>query len=147
MLRKIVDKIVSKKPEQHKSHLNINNTPYDYMGEQGVRDLANTFYDIMESDPKAAELLALHPQPIDLIREKFFEFLSGWTGGPQLFVEKYGHPRLRARHLPFPIDDKMREQWMYCMNKALDQEVGNPIIREHLQQAFAQMAAHMINKN
>ncbi len=116
------------------------------MGEQGVRDLANTFYDIMESDPKAAELLALHPQPMDLIREKFFEFLSGWTGGPQLFVEKYGHPRLRARHLPFPIDDKMREQWMYCMNKALEKEVGNPAVREHLLKAFAQMAAHMINK-
>lgn len=146
MLKKIVEKIVSKKPQQHKSHLDINNTPYDHMGEEGVKRLANRFYDIMQNDDNAAELLAIHPQPMDKIREKFFEFLSGWTGGPQLFTEKYGHPRLRARHLPFTVNEQMRDQWMYCMNKALDAEVDSPVIREHLRSAFAQMATHMINQ-
>jgi len=147
MLKKIVDKIVNKKPKQHKSHLGISNTPYDHMGEQGVCDLSNRFYDIMETDPKAKELLALHPMPLDNIREKFFQFLSGWTGGPDLFVKNHGHPMLRARHLPFPVDQEMREQWMYCMNKALDLEVDNMMVREHLRKAFAQMATHMINKD
>mgnify|MGYP000259139050 CR=1 FL=1 len=147
MFSKLMGKIVAKKPEQHKSHLGINNTPYDHMGEQGVRDLANRFYDIMETDPAAKELLAIHPLPLDKIREKFFQFLSGWTGGPDLFVEQYGHPRLRARHLPFPVDKTLRDQWMYCMNKALDSEIDSLIVREHLRNAFAQMATHMINKD
>lgn len=146
MLKKLVNKIVKKKPTQHKSHLDLKNTPYDHMGEEGVRALANAFYDIMESDVHAQELLAIHPQPLDKIRHKFFMFLSGWTGGPDLFVEEYGHPRLRARHLPFPVDKLLRDQWMYCMDKALAQTVNNPMIREHLRQAFAQMATHMINK-
>lgn len=126
--------------------IDINNTPYQIMGEQGVRQLANAFYDVMESDQNASQLLALHPLPLDNIREKFFMFLSGWTGGPNLYINKYGHPRLRARHLPFPIDSNMKEQWMYCMNKALDKSVQNNAVREHLRSAFEQMAAHMINK-
>jgi len=146
MFSKLMNKIVAKKPQQHKSHLGINHTPYDNMGEQGVRNLAERFYDIMESDPKAAELLAIHPQPLDKIREKFFQFLSGWTGGPDLFVEQYGHPRLRARHLPFPVDQNLKDQWMYCMNKALNSEVDSLVVRGHLRQAFNQMASHMINK-
>lgn len=137
--------MLSKKQKEHKSHLSMNNTPYDNMGEANVRRLANCFYDIMEQDPEAAELLAMHPQPMTEIRQKFFEFLSGWTGGPDLFVNKYGHPRLRARHLPFPVNQELRDQWMYCMNKALDFEVDNPLVREHLRQAFGQMATHMIN--
>jgi hemoglobin len=126
--------------------LDANTTPYDIMTEQGVRDLANTFYDIMEQDTNAKALLDMHPKPLDNIREKFFMFLSGWTGGPDLFVAQYGHPRLRARHLPFPIDIEMKEQWMYCMNKALDQTVDNIHVRQHLRSAFDQMANHMINK-
>ena len=115
-------------------------------GEQGARNLSNRFYDIMESDPKAAELLAIHPGDMPLIREKFFEFLSGWLGGPGLYENKYGHPRLRARHLPFAIDQKLKEQWMYCMGKALDIEVDNPVLRVQLRQSFNQLAQHMINQ-
>lgn len=145
MLKKLLDKIVSKKPEQNKSHLNISHTPYDVIGDVGVRKLANTFYDIMETDLNVKELYELHPLPLDNIRERFYEFLSGWTGGPNLFMEKYGHPRLRARHLPFLVDKKMRDQWIYCMDKALDLEIDNEQVREHLRQAFAQMATHIIN--
>lgn len=131
--------------KDHNSKLDISNTPYDIMGEQQVRDLANTFYDIMETDPNAAELYAIHPKPMDIIREKFFEFLSGWTGGPDLFAQKYGHPRLRARHLPFTVNKLMRDQWMYCMDKALLQTVTDKNVRTHLRQAFARLATHMIN--
>ncbi len=129
------------------THPSPEQTPYQMVGgEAAVRRIANRFYDIMERDPAAAELLAIHPQPMDKIREKFFEFLSGWMGGPSLFEEKYGHPRLRARHLPFTVDEKLRDQWMHCMNRTLDEEVDNPVLREGLRQALAQLATHMINQ-
>lgn len=114
-------------------------------GEAAVRRLANRFYDVMETAPEAHELLAIHPQPLDAIRQKFFEFLSGWLGGPALFEEKYGHPRLRARHLPFTVNQQLRDQWMFCMNQALDEVVEDAMLREGLRQSLGQLASHMIN--
>lgn len=112
--------------------------------------MANRFYDIMQTNPAAAELLALHPQPLTRIRETFYEFLSGWLGGPALFVEKYGHPKLRARHLPFRIDTKMRDQWLLCMYQVLDEmhEDGrlSQAIYHELRQRFTSLAHHMINQ-
>lgn len=122
-------------------------TPYQIMGgEQAVRALADRFYDLMETEPFAKPLFDMHPQPLDRIRQVFFEFLSGWLGGPDLFVGKYGHPRLRMRHMPFPIDQSLRDQWMHCMNKALDYEIDNPLLREGLRQSLSQLATHMINQ-
>ncbi len=84
-----------------------------------IRDLVETFYDIMDTDSKVASLRAMHPKDLTGAREKLFMFLTGWTGGPQLYMERYGHPRLRARHLPFNIDESARDQWMYCMIQAM----------------------------
>lgn len=92
-------------------------------GSEKIRDLVERFYDIMDSDPRAAGIRAMHPSDLTRAREKLFMFLSGWTGGPQLYIERYGHPRLRARHLPFSIGEAERDQWMHCMVRAL-QEVG-----------------------
>lgn len=92
--------------------------------EQGtatIRNLVEMFYDIMDSDPKAAAIRAMHKPDLTEAREKLFMFLTGWTGGPQLYVERYGHPRLRARHLPFSIGESERDQWMYCMIRAMHQ--------------------------
>lgn len=126
----------------------VEKTPYEIMGgETGVRALADRFYDIMESDPYAKPLYDMHPLPLDRIRKVFFEFLSGWLGGPDLFVENYGHPRLRMRHMPFPIDNDLKDQWMYCMNKALDIEIDNPLLRVGLKKSFDQLAHHMINQH
>lgn len=99
----------------------------------------------MESDPRAKELLAMHPQPLDAIRQKFFEFLSGWFGGPALFEEKYGHPRLRARHMPFAIDERMRDQWLLCMYQVLDKHVHDDLLKIQLRAQFTNLAHHMIN--
>lgn len=121
-------------------------TAYDAIGgEAGTRRLANTFYDIMESDPYATELLALHPKPMDEIRQKFFEYLTGWLGGPSLYEDKYGHPRLRARHLPFTVTEQMVEQWLHCMNKALIEVVKDEQVREAIRQPITQLAQHMKN--
>ena len=90
-------------------------------GTENIRNLVETFYDIMDSDPKVAPLRAMHQSDLTSAREKLFMFLTGWTGGPQLYIERYGHPMLRARHMPFPVDESARDQWMYCMIKAMHQ--------------------------
>jgi hemoglobin len=90
-------------------------------GAARVRELVEAFYDIMDTDPKAAGIRAYHAKDLTEAREKLFMFLTGWTGGPQLYIERYGHPRLRARHMPFSIGESERDQWMYCMIKAMQQ--------------------------
>lgn len=90
-------------------------------GVESIRHLVETFYDIMDSDLKVIPLRAMHKPDLTEAREKLFMFLTGWTGGPQLYIERYGHPMLRKRHLPFPIDESARDQWMYCMIKAMHQ--------------------------
>ena len=138
--------IFNKKAANSKPHPTPEQTPYQLMGgEPKVKALANRFYDIMETSPEAAELYAIHPLPLDTIRQKFFEFLSGWLGGPPLFEQNYGHPRLRARHLPFQVDEKLRNQWMFCMEQALDDVVEDKMLRQGIHQSIGQLASHMIN--
>lgn len=121
-------------------------TPYFRIGgEEKVRELANSFYDVMEHDPIAAELLAIHPQPLDRLRHVFFLYLSLWLGGPDDFQQQYGHPRLRARHLPFTVTPKLKEQWMYCMRKAMFATVDDIGLARKLLAALDQLAEHMIN--
>ncbi|MDB5754700.1 MAG: hemoglobin-like protein, partial [Massilia sp.] len=86
---------------------------YDVIGgEQRLRELVDRFYDLIELEPEFAGIRALHPPAMDGSRDKLFMFLSGWMGGPDLFVERHGHPRLRARHLPFAIGSSERDQWL-----------------------------------
>lgn len=132
--------------QDNTAHPTPGQTPYQLMGgETAVRALANRFYDIMATAPEAKELYAIHPLPLDGIRQKFFEFLSGWLGGPALFEQKYGHPRLRARHLPFTVNQQLRDQWMFCMERALDEVVANKMLRDGIRQSIGQLASHMIN--
>jgi hemoglobin len=88
-------------------------------GEEGLHRLVTRFYEIMDSEPKAAGIRAMHKPDLSEANEKLFMFLSGWMGGPPLYVEKYGHPMLRARHLPFQIGESERDQWVYCMVRAM----------------------------
>jgi hemoglobin len=92
-------------------------------GVERIRELVEKFYDVMDTDPKAAGIRALHPAELTEAREKLFMFLTGWTGGPQLYIERYGHPFLRKRHMPFAIGESERDQWMYCMIRAMH-EIG-----------------------
>lgn len=88
-------------------------------GQALIKRLVDTFYDVMDSDPKAAGIRALHQADLTEAREKLTMFLTGWTGGPQLYIERYGHPMLRRRHMPFAIGESERDQWMYCMIRAM----------------------------
>ena len=84
-----------------------------------IRAIVEAFYDVMDSDDKAKTIRHMHPEDLTSSREKLFMFLCGWTGGPQLYTERYGHPFLRRRHLPFKIGEEERDQWIYCMTKGL----------------------------
>jgi hemoglobin len=115
-------------------------------GVEKVRELVECFYDVMDSDPKAAGIRALHPADLTSSREKLFMFLTGWSGGPQLYVERYGHPMLRRRHLPFTIGESERDQWMYCMVRAM-QDIGieQPVMLK-LTEALWDVADFMRNR-
>ncbi len=115
-------------------------------GEKGLRSLVDRFYDIMDSSPEAARIRAFHAKSLKRSREKLFMFLSGWSGGPQLYVQKYGHPRLRMRHMPFAIGSVERDQWLWCMNRALDESHLDPRAVDFLKTRFAEVADFMRNQ-
>lgn len=120
-------------------------TPYDEIGgADAVRTLAETFYDVIdEESPLLRDML---PANTKNTRQKFFMYMSGWLGGPPLYEEKFGHPRLRMRHLPFPVDDVAAAEWMRCMRLALDRVGVSGELRGFLESRLAPLADHMKNR-
>ncbi len=122
-------------------------TVYELLGgEQGLRAMVHRFYDLMDTLPEAYGIRKLHPRDLASSEQKLFMFLSGWLGGPQLYVEQYGHPRLRARHLPFAIATPEAEQWMMCMRMAMEESIPDARLRGALDKALTDLAAHMRNR-
>ena len=99
-----------------------------------------------ESLPGYRELRAMHPTSTEGSRDKLHWFLCGWLGGPQHYVERFGHPRLRARHLPFSIGIKERDQWLACMQQAMREGGLDTALAERLQAAFFNTADWMRNR-
>jgi hemoglobin len=122
-------------------------TPYLRLGgDAAVKRLAERFYAIMDELPETYPLRKVHPQDLSGSAEKLYEFLSGWTGGPPLFVDKHGPPMLRRRHLPFAIGEAERDQWLLCMRLALDDVVADTGLRDELYAALEKLADHMRNQ-
>jgi len=122
-------------------------TPYERLGgDAAVRHLVDRFYELMDTLPETYEIRRLHPQDLSGSADKLYKFLSGWLGGPPLYWDEYGHPMLRRRHLPFPIGEAERDQWLLCMNQALDEQVADAELREALKRAFFGTADHMRNR-
>jgi hemoglobin len=120
---------------------------YEWLGgDTAVRALVDRFYDLMDLEPGYAELRLAHGNTLAEARDKLYWFLSGWLGGPNLYIERFGHPRLRARHLPFSIGIIERDQWLACMDQAMGEVGVDAALRERLQQAFFQTADWMRNK-
>lgn len=122
-------------------------TPYQQLGgDQPLRHLVDRFYDIMLTEPSVEIVHNMHDADTTEIREKFFDFLSGWLGGPSRYIEKHGHPRLRARHRFFSIGESERDQWLLCMSKALAETPMDSALRAHLEQAFAKTGDFLRNR-
>lgn len=125
---------------------NLQPTIYQMIGgDAKLRELVDRFYDLMDLEPEFAGIRALHPTSMEGSRDKLHWFLSGWTGGPNLFIEKSGHPRLRARHLPYAIATGERDQWMRCMEMAMKDVGVETALRNRLMQAFLETADWMRN--
>ena len=122
-------------------------TPFEWIGGEGrVHALVDRFYDLMDLEPAYVDLRAAHGPELANARERLFMFLCGWLGGPDCYIEKHGHPRLRMRHMPFAIGIKERDQWLACMDQAMGEtEVPNGL-RERLKNSFFQTADWMRNK-
>jgi hemoglobin len=116
-------------------------------GDKVIRALVERFYELMDTLPEAQGVRAMHARDLRGSKEKLFMFLSGWLGGPQRYVEKYGHPRLRQRHMPFTIGESERDQWMMCMRQAMEDVGVSPELRQQLEAAFFKTADFMRNKN
>lgn len=121
-------------------------TPYDQLGgEAGIRSLVHRFYELMDELPETYAVRQMHPEILASTKSVFFEYLSGWFGGPPLYTAYKGHPRLRMRHAPYAVSQTMRDEWMLCMTQTLSEQVADLALREQLTQTFAHMADHLIN--
>ena len=122
-------------------------TPFEVLGgEPAVLALAQCFYDLMDLEPAYRALRALHPAQLEGSRDKLFWFLCGWLGGPQHYVERFGHPRLRARHLPYSIGIAERDQWLACMQQAMQETAIDPALATRLAGSFFNTADWMRNR-
>lgn len=120
---------------------------YEWIGgDAKVRALVDRFYDLMDLEPAYAHLRQVHGSTLESARDKLYWFLSGWLGGPDLYVERFGHPRLRARHLPFSIGIRERDQWLACMFQAMKETEVDPVLAERLEQSFFKTADWMRNQ-
>lgn len=122
-------------------------TPYELIGgDAAVRSLVDRFYDLMDSAPEATAVRALHAASLTVSREKLYLYLTGWLGGPPLYTDRYGHPMLRARHLPFTIAERERDQWLWCMETAIAEQAMPEELKEFLRGKLRPLADHMRNR-
>jgi hemoglobin len=122
-------------------------TPFEWIGgEEKVRAMVDRFYDLMDLEPGYADLRAVHGSDLSRARQHLFWFLCGWLGGPQHYTERFGHPRLRMRHMPFSIGIKERDQWLACMDQAMGESGVPAELRDRLKASFFQTADWMRNK-
>lgn len=116
-------------------------------GADKILELVKRFYQLMDELPESHGIRKLHPENLQGSQDKLFKFLCGWMGGPQLYVQEYGHPMLRRRHLPFSISVSERDQWLLCMNTAVHEIVQDQQLRDELSAAFAKVADHLRNQH
>ena len=122
-------------------------TPFAWIGgESQVHALVDRFYDLMDLEPDYAALRAAHGTELANAREKLKRFLTGWMGGPQRYTEQFGHPRLRMRHMPFSIGIAERDQWVACMDQAMQETAIDDALRTRLKESFMQTADWMRNR-
>lgn len=120
-------------------------TPYDILGQQGIRALAEAFYDVMDELPQAAEVRAMHADNMDDIKRKLAAYLTGWMGGPPVYLAAYGTVCLTDAHAPYAIDTKARDQWLLCMREALLRINASEALMQMLDEPLQRIAAAVQN--
>ncbi|WP_130283897.1 group II truncated hemoglobin [Rhizobium sp. BK696] len=115
-------------------------------GDDTVKALSHRFYELMDTLPEAKHVRAVHPPSLTGSEEKFYEYLTGYLGGPPLYTDKRGHPRLRSRHFVAEIGPVERDEWLLCFRQAMDETIANPKLREIIWPPIERLAFHMQNK-
>lgn len=115
-------------------------------GDATVRALTRRFYELMDTLPEAARCRAIHPADLSGSEAKFYDYLTGYLGGPPVYVEKHGHPMLRRRHFVAPIGPAERDEWLLCFRHAMDETIENPKLREIIWTPVERLAFHMQNQ-
>lgn len=115
-------------------------------GKKTIDAVVDRFYEVMSTDPLARECLETHKKDLGEVSIKLKEYLYGWLGGPQVFVQKYGHPRMRMRHIMIPISEVEHRQWIYCMEKALSESKIDKSTQEEMLTAMNHLAGIIVNK-
>ena len=133
-------------PETTSMNETENRSPYNQLGgDAAVRKLVDRFYDLMDENDDAKTIRKMHPDDLTESRNKLYEFLSGFLGGPPLYHQNRGHPKLRMRHLPFQIDEQARDAWLECMYQSLTELTDDKLLLMQLKSSFYKTAHHMIN--
>jgi hemoglobin len=115
-------------------------------GDATVRALTRRFYELMDTLPEAAHCRAIHPADLSGSESKFYDYLTGYLGGPPVYVEKHGHPMLRRRHFAAPIGPAERDEWLLCFRRAMDETIENPKLRDIIWGPVERLAFHMQNQ-
>lgn len=115
-------------------------------GDETVKALAKRFYELMDSLPEAKVCRDIHPPSLEGSEAKFYDYLTGYLGGPPVYVEKYGHPMLRRRHFVAPIGPEERDGWILCFKQAMEDTIENPKLREIIWPPIERLAYHMQNQ-
>ncbi|ANV23590.1 group II truncated hemoglobin [Agrobacterium sp. CMT1] len=115
-------------------------------GDATVRALTRRFYQLMDTLPEAARCRAIHPADLSGSEAKFYDYLTGYLGGPPVYVEKHGHPMLRRRHFVAPIGPAERDEWLLCFRRAMEETIENPKLREIIWPPIERLAFHMQNR-
>jgi len=122
-------------------------TPYQILGEDGIRELTSTFYDIMDTLPEAAGLRSMHAADLSGMKIKLAEYLTGWMGGPPLYSDKYGTVCMTSPHEPYHIGPEERDQWLLCMDKALEQTGASEELVAMLKEPMFRIADAIRNRD
>ena len=122
-------------------------TPYQILGEDGIRALTSAFYDIMDTLPEAAGIRAMHAEDLGPMKDKLADYLTGWMGGPPLYADKHGTVCMTEPHEPYHIGPRERDQWLLCMDKALEQIGASEELVEMLKVPMFRVADAVRNKD
>jgi hemoglobin len=121
-------------------------TPFEALGEEGVRRLVDAFYDAMDTNPEAAALRGLHDADLGPMRTRLADWLIGWMGGPRVYAERHpGRPCVVSAHKAFRIRQTEADQWMACMRQAFARTGAPQDLRQVLEPAFADMCQALVN--
>ena len=126
--------------------MNQPQTPYQILGEDGIRELTDAFYDIMDEVPEVAKLRAMHAADLDPMKEKLADYLTGWMGGPPRYADKYGTVCMTEPHEPYHIGPEERDQWLLCMDKALERIGASDELVEMLKTPLFRIADAVRNR-